>query len=941
LDHYADDGSTEQQTPAFFDASSEASNADVSTAKYDTPLLQAPVPIRQQYAEQLSPLGMSETDKRPRTESRSPAEERDGRIIDRFKLNRRLGQGGMGIVWEAEELTSGRRVALKLLNPGRRVSQEIANQFLREGQHAALLSHPRSAYTLEAGWHKGQPYLVMELMPGSTLRDLVVKQGALAPAVAVDYILDAIEGLSAAHRAGILHRDVKPSNCFLDGGGRVKIGDFGLASPLADQMQECFSGTLAFAAPEQLRCEPIDARADQYSLGATLFFLLAKRPPFIGNATSLIAQVAADEAPLVSNLMPSVPIGLARIVARAIEKNPKHRFQNLNQLRQALLPYSFTETSAAHAGRRMAAYVIDEAILLIFVMLVSVVLFFLSSLFSRDGLSSDTMKQSVYISTLASALAGVFITTCYYMVAESYWGAGIGKWLMGMRVIDQDGGVPRFSNIAVRTFLFPAACGLLLIDPLAIFVSGLAPDSTTFDPRSTVIWTIFITSFSKAVQLICLSSIRLKNGFRGWHDILSKTHVVALRPASSTFLAAQSVIPSSPTLASTKATVGPYALHRCLIECSDYTLFEATDPVLKRLVWVHFQPKDAALLVSSQQRIGRPTRLRWLQSGMRDEKRWDAFEASTLNTLTSITRTGKPIDWEIARIVLNDLSDELSTAESEGDLPEKLEVSQIVTSLSGRLKLLDFRLPQDIHFSLGIRTFTGELRASYLLCDVANFLKNGNVWPMHAEDFCRELNARRESRECSAWAAKTLKGLVDRPASLHWDDRLGLICLAIASGGYLYPFANVVFASWILRMNSLDLAIRFVLLVLFCIMLPAIQTFVLGRPVLYKLFRIDVRTLNGQRAGRIKIALREGLSWLPWSVTWAVLSWIVVMATRVSQKVDTGGDAFGMIQPLTLIVFLGVLILSIISLVVFGVFALVFPSCGLVDRLMGTHLKYE
>jgi serine/threonine protein kinase len=133
-----------------------------------------------------------------------------------YRLLGPLGKRGMGAVWEAEQATSGRRVALKLLSKRLPRTPETIERFLREGQLAASVSHPRSTFVFGAGEHEGQPYIVMELMPGRTLKDLIDEEGAVAIARSVDFILDVIEGLQAAHAIGVVHRDVKPSNCFLD-----------------------------------------------------------------------------------------------------------------------------------------------------------------------------------------------------------------------------------------------------------------------------------------------------------------------------------------------------------------------------------------------------------------------------------------------------------------------------------------------------------------------------------------------------------------------------------------------------------------------------------------------------------------------------------------------------------------------------------------------------
>ncbi|HYT87890.1 MAG TPA: serine/threonine-protein kinase, partial [Gemmataceae bacterium] len=187
-----------------------------------------------------------------------------------YRLLRELGAGGMGTVFEAEEIASGRHVAVKLIasvfaDPG-----DAVERFRQEGRIASMISHPRCVFVLAVEEEAGQPYIVMELMPGKTLKELVEERGPLPPGEAIAKILDVIDGLAEAHRLGFIHRDVKPSNCFLEADGRVKVGDFGLAKALTKDghltKTGAFVGTPYFAAPEQVRAEAVDQQADVYSV---------------------------------------------------------------------------------------------------------------------------------------------------------------------------------------------------------------------------------------------------------------------------------------------------------------------------------------------------------------------------------------------------------------------------------------------------------------------------------------------------------------------------------------------------------------------------------------------------------------------------------------------------------------------------------------------------
>ena len=208
----------------------------------------------------------------------------------------------MGLVYEAEEIESGRRVALKVLEQ-RFGDERERERFEREGRLAASIDHEHCVFVFGAAEIHGVPAIAMELMQG-TLADRLTAEGPLPPATAVDIALQLVAGLQAAAEAGILHRDVKPSNCFVDADGVVKIGDFGISRSLRPAEETALStrnklaATPTYASPEQLRGATLDARADIYSLGATLYELVTGRRPFTApDLMSLLMAVANDARP--------------------------------------------------------------------------------------------------------------------------------------------------------------------------------------------------------------------------------------------------------------------------------------------------------------------------------------------------------------------------------------------------------------------------------------------------------------------------------------------------------------------------------------------------------------------------------------------------------------------------------------------------------------------
>jgi eukaryotic-like serine/threonine-protein kinase len=261
--------------------------------------------------------------------------------IGGYRILRRLGGGGMGDVYEAEEAISGQRVAIKLIAPDFAMSDTAVERFRQEGRLASLISHPRCVFVLAADEQAGRPYIVMELVSGKTLQEYVAERGPLPVEEAVTKILDVIDGLAEAHRLGVVHRDVKPSNCFMLEDGRLKIGDFGLSKSLVSSVDltrtGTFLGTFLYASPEQIKGERVDFRTDIYSVSATLYFLLAGHAPFQGkDAAATLARTVSEAPTPLRRLRPDVPAALDRIIHRGLERTAERRWRSLDDLHAAL-----------------------------------------------------------------------------------------------------------------------------------------------------------------------------------------------------------------------------------------------------------------------------------------------------------------------------------------------------------------------------------------------------------------------------------------------------------------------------------------------------------------------------------------------------------------------------------------------------------------------------
>jgi len=255
----------------------------------------------------------------------------------RYRPLKHLGRGGTADVYEALDVITGDRVAIKVLLPEFAENPNIAENFRNAGRLAFLLDLPRCVKVLCISDDNGQPFIAMELMPGRTLKELVEEEGPLPAERAAALILDVIEALEAAHAKDVLHRDVKPSNCMLAEDGRVKLGDFGLSARSGETSAEAPLGTVLFASPEQLRGEAIGAASDIYSVSATLYYLLSGRAPH--EATSLTAALAkamTEPPPSLRSLGITIAPSFERIVLKGLERDPARRWQKMADLAEAL-----------------------------------------------------------------------------------------------------------------------------------------------------------------------------------------------------------------------------------------------------------------------------------------------------------------------------------------------------------------------------------------------------------------------------------------------------------------------------------------------------------------------------------------------------------------------------------------------------------------------------
>jgi hypothetical protein len=587
-----------------------------------------------------------------------------------YRPLRLLGAGGMGRVFEAED-SSGRRVALKLISPGFAASRVAVERFRQEGKLASRIAHPRCVFVLKADEEAGQPFIVMELMSGVTLKDVVDRQGPLEPTDAIVKILDVIEGLEEAHHAGVLHRDVKPANCYADAGGRVKVGDFGLSRSLAADMRLTrtggFIGTPLFASPEQLRGEQLDERTDVYSVAATLYFLLTGQAPFQhADGASVIARVVTEPPPSPRLLRSDLSPALEQVVLRGLDRQRERRYQNLDELRQALLPLLPGKLTGAGLGLRLGAYFLDVVPFSVYGQLLYLLM--------QHG--KDEVSWFFFVALLLPQFL-------YFWLTEGVWGCTLAKRLFRLRVTRAwNCEPPGLARSLWRT-------ALLYLTSYSLVDCFLAANLHRMATADMAIMSIVGMFASLGIRA---STMRASNGYRAFHEVLSGTRVVQLPTATAPAYLSGSAFhdkrPAAPQRSEQlPARLGPFAVLSLVHGDSSGKVLLAEDSSLERRVWIWLRPQGSMPLTRARRDLTRSTRPRWLASGSDQGAPWEAFVAPEGASLTEL---GMPLPWSGTRQIIVQLTEELQAAEAEGTLPAELSPAHVWLQPNGRVLLTDF-----------------------------------------------------------------------------------------------------------------------------------------------------------------------------------------------------------------------------------------------------------
>jgi serine/threonine protein kinase len=653
-----------------------------------------------------------------------------------YRIGRLLGRGGMGEVYDAEHLPSGRRVALKVLSSRLQNAEERA-RFLREGQLAASVSHPHTVYIFGSEEIDGTPVITMELLPGGTLKDRVAASGPFPVADAVAAMMDVIGGLDAAAAAGILHRDIKPSNCFVDHDGVVKVGDFGLSiSTLARDVHQQlvtsgFEGTPQFAPPEQLRGEPLDVRADIYAVGATLYYLLTGRPPFdAADLRQLFAKVTNDAPVPPRRLRRDIPARLSALVMQCLAKSPADRPASYRTLADALRPFLARHDRPAPLATRTVAGIVDAWVI------VGVPVTLLTMLLA-DPLSGSPER------TAAIANLGWVAMMGYYLALEGATGASLGKRLFGLRVVSAAGSPPTWGPLIARVVLFYTPNILIA----ATLGSPWFIDSDSGRSSSGFYINWKQTGPPLLAFVMFFATARRGNGWTGLHDVLSGTRVIA-RPSA---IERHARIPQQAAAAMVPAgsarRYGPFVA----LDTGDPrpgTAVRAFDPVLRRQVWVEIADDSKPPIDGSRRDLSRSARLHWLAGRRSPGENWDAYEAPD-GAAWAAGVAERP--WSQVKHQLLDLVNELASSAEDGTRPP-LALDRVWMRDNGRTVLLDFAPPGS-----AVQT-TADLTPEQLLQAAASRV------PRHpSEPDALPLSAR---AFLERWSGHALAGIADARAAL-------------------------------------------------------------------------------------------------------------------------------------------------------------------------------
>ena len=432
------------------------------------------------------------------------------RLYGHFRIDRKLGSGGMGAVYRALDTSLQRYVAVKIMrNVNQCVDSRIA-MMLREAVAQARLNHPNVVTIYYVGRQEEEPFLAMELLTGPTLSEKLATDGTIPYADAVGYAIQVASALKHASQFGIVHADIKPANLLMAGAGRIKLSDFGLSRIQNDPGQPTtVSGTPAYVAPELIRGSPISIQSDMYALGITLFELVFGRLPFELTGTTVRERIESHltAAIVFPTVWPkAIPREFAGLISRLLSKEPKDRFASYDELLLELKKIEPVSTTTAGVALRGVAYMIDQFFLLMLTAPFAILIFLMNS-----TLDDFAVLRNYQWATPIVAFVSLIVPVAYLTAVYRGW-RSIGRYLFQLRIVEENGLPPRREQLVVREVLRNAFAWFW---PLAFYVNSSTPTLSQVFEVSVILF-------------VCLDSgmTLLIKGRKSLHDYLCNSRVV-------------------------------------------------------------------------------------------------------------------------------------------------------------------------------------------------------------------------------------------------------------------------------------------------------------------------------------------------------------------------------------------------------------------------------
>lgn len=434
-----------------------------------------------------------------------------GMEIDHFRIERRVGCGGMGAVYLAHDMSLDRQVAIKVLPDEYAVNPEAQERFIHEARAQARLVSPHivriyyiGRVPQAEGNGRGSLYFAMEYVDGGSLEGIVERRELLDPEKARVWMMQAVHGLRAAYAAGLVHRDIKPGNMLVDQHGNLKIADFGLAKATGAKPSSTLAGTIVgtplYISPEQVNNKPLDHRADMYSLGCAFYHLITGKPPFEGEAPfDIISKHLRDTAPSIVQTRPDVSPRLGFVFDRLLAKTPDERFATHEELLAALEAAAPEAIEYAGFWQRGAAVAMDTAI----------------------------------ASALVALLRwpGIIVYLLYVIISHAYGGQTLGKWALRIEVKRLDGRPLGLLRALVRTAA--SLWGPIFLGVLILLTQGISALTTSIGKLAEleevkallgpVVATYVLHSLVYAGGIV-LAAFNKRH--RAFHDFCAGSHVL-------------------------------------------------------------------------------------------------------------------------------------------------------------------------------------------------------------------------------------------------------------------------------------------------------------------------------------------------------------------------------------------------------------------------------